>query len=218
MTTTPARSSDAASGTHPTNSSHTSGRRPSRIFGRWLLSFLGFPIGGYVAIVVVGPLDSTATALAGGALTGAVLGLAQAWAFGPTRPHVVTWVLATAVGLALGAAYGAAETDYATDVTSLVVLGAVTGLSVGITQGIVLLRRVGAAALLWPLVLTGSWALGWLISEAVIGSSVDQHFYIFGSSGAIAVAVLTAPLPLVLARQWSADSSPRTARPARSTS
>ena len=132
MTTTPARSSDAASGTHPTNSSHTSGRHPSRIFGRWLLSFLGFPIGGYVAIVVVGPMDSTATALTGGALTGAVLGLAQAWAFGPTRPHVVTWVLATAVGLALGAAYGAAATDYASDVTSLVVLGAVIGMQIEI--------------------------------------------------------------------------------------
>jgi hypothetical protein len=71
---------------------------------------------------------------------------------------------------------------------------------------------------LWPLVLTGAWALGWLISEAVIGRSADQHFYIFGSSGAIVVAVLTAPLPLGLARPWSADSRPRTARPARSTS
>jgi hypothetical protein len=218
MTTTPAKPRDPASGPHPADSGRTSPFGPWRTFRRWLLTFLGFPIGGYVAFLVVGPLESTPTALAGGALTGVVLGLAQAWAFGPTRPRAVTWVLSTAVALAAGTAFGAAVTDYATDTTSLVVLGAVTGGFVGAAQGVLLVRPLGAAALLWPIVLTGAWALGWLVSEAVIGTSVDQHFYVFGSSGAIVVAVLTAPLTLVLARRGSVDSRSRAARPTRSAS
>jgi hypothetical protein len=179
----------------------------------WPVAILvGFPIGGYIAYLAVGPLESIPTALAGGAVTGLVLGLAQAWAFGPTRPQAITWVLSTAVGLAAGTALGAAATDYATDTTSLVVLGAVTGAFVGAAQGVLLIRHLGAVALVWPIVLTGAWALGWLVSEAVIGSSVDQHFYIFGSSGAIVVALLTAPLALVLARRGSDDSRSRAAR------
>jgi hypothetical protein len=97
-------------------------------------------------------------------------------------------------------------------------LGAVTGLSVGITQGVVLLRHVGIAAMSWPLVLAGAWALGWLISEAVIGSSVDQHFYVFGASGAIVVALLTSPLALVLNHRASTNGRTRVVRPARSAS
>ncbi len=213
MTTTPAKPRDAASGPRPADPSSTTPSSPWRTFGRWLVSFLGFPVGGYVAFLTVGPLESIPTALAGGALTGVVLGLAQAWAFGPTRPQAVTWVLGTAAGLAAGTALGAALTDYATDTTSLVVLGAVTGAFVGAAQCVLLFRSVGAAAVAWPIVLTGAWALGWLVSEAVIGSSVDQHFYIFGSSGAIVVSVLTAPLALVLARRGSTDSRSRAARP-----
>jgi hypothetical protein len=218
MTTTPAKPRDAASGPRPADSRSTSPSSPWRTFGRWLVSFLGFPIGGYIAYLAVGPLESVSTALAGGAVTGLVLGLAQAWAFGPARPRAITWVLSTAVGLAAGTALGAAVTDYATDTTSLVVLGAVTGAFVGATQGLLLIRHLRAVALVWPIVLTVAWALGWLVSEAVIGSSVDQHFYIFGSSGAIVVAALTAPLALVLARQGSTDSRLRAARPTGSAS
>jgi hypothetical protein len=212
MTTTPSKPHGTASGPHPARSSSTTPSSAGRTFGRWLVSFLGFPVGGYVAFLTVGPLESIPTALAGGALTGVVLGLAQAWAFGRTRPQAVTWVLSTAVGLATGTALGAAVTDYATDTTSLVVLGAVTGAFVGAAQGVLLIRHLGAVALVWPIVLSGAWALGWLISEAVIGSSVDQHFYIFGSSGAIVVAVLTAPLPLLLARRALAVTRASAAR------
>ncbi|MFC7726966.1 hypothetical protein ACFQW6_17775 [Nocardioides sp. GCM10028917] len=213
MTTTPAKPRDAASGPRPADPSSTAPSSPWRTFGRWLVSFLGFPVGGYVAFLTIGPLESIPTALAGGALTGVVLGLAQAWAFGPTRPRSIIWVLSTAAGLAAGTALGAALTDYATDTTSLVVLGAVTGAFVGAAQGVLLIRHLRAVALAWPLVLSGTWALGWLVSEAVIGSSVDQHFYIFGSSGAIVVAVLTAPLALVLAGPGSTDRPSSAARP-----
>jgi hypothetical protein len=212
MTTTPARPPRAANnGTHEPGSTSAARLRSRRILGRWLVSFLGFPVGGYAAFLIVGPLESIATGLAGGAITGLVLGLAQTWAFGPPRPHAVAWVSSTAVGLALGTALGAAVTDYGTDTPSLVVLGAVTGAFVGAAQGVLLSRRVGAAALLWPILLTAAWALGWLVSEAVIGSSVDQHFYIFGSSGAIVVAALTAPLALILSRRGSIEDRARAA-------
>jgi hypothetical protein len=214
MTTTPARPHDSTSGTHSPASSRTPRRGRARTVGRWLMSFLGFPIGGYVAFLTLGPLESTPTAVAGGALAGVVLGLAQGWAFGPTRPHVVAWVLTTAAGLAVGTALGAAATDYATDVTSLVLLGAVTGMSVGIAQAVVLHRRLGAPALLWPLILTGAWALGWRVSQAVIGSSVDQQFYIFGASGALVVAILTSPLAVMLERRVPVDTRSPAARPA----
>jgi hypothetical protein len=213
MTTTPARPHGTASGSRPADSSSTTPSSAWRTFGRWLGSFLGFPAGGYVAFLTIGPLESIPTALAGGALTGVVLGLAQAWALRCTRSQAVTWVLSTAVGLAVGTALGATVTDYATTTTSLVVLGAVTGAFVGAAQAVLLIRHLGAVALVWPIVLSGAWALGWLVSEAVIGRSVDQHFYIFGSSGALVVAVLTAPLALVLARRGSTDNRSRAARP-----
>jgi hypothetical protein len=200
VTTTPAHLHARAIGTRPPRSPGTSAPRRTRVIARWLTSFLGFPIGGYAAFLALGPMDSTASALAGGAVAGAGLGLAQAWAFGPSRPSPVAWVLATAAGLAAGAAVGATMTDYATDVASLVVFGAVTGAMVGVAQGVVLVRHLGAAALLWPLLLTGAWALGWRVSEAVIGSSVDQHFYIFGASGALVVAALTSPVAPLLSR------------------
>jgi hypothetical protein len=69
-----------------------------------------------------------------------------------------------------------------------------------VAQTLVLLPRLGITALMWPVALSGAWALGWVVSEAVIGTSVDQHFCVFGASGAIVVATVTTALPLALNR------------------
>ena len=53
---------------------------------RWLPTFVGFPLGGLAAELVAGPVDGIAPALAGGAITGAVLGAVQSWGLGPGRP------------------------------------------------------------------------------------------------------------------------------------
>ncbi len=45
-----------------------------RITLRWMVSFLGFPLGGFLAFTLIGPVDSLGAALGGGLLTGAVLG------------------------------------------------------------------------------------------------------------------------------------------------
>jgi hypothetical protein len=169
-----------------------------RTVGRWMVSFAGYPLGGYAAFVVIGRVDSPGAALAGGLLTGAVLGAVQAWAMGRTRPRSLSWILASALGMMSGVSAGAALVDYQTDLASLVVQGAVGGALVGIAQAIVLLPRLGPLAFVWPLFLSGTFAVGWAVTTS-IGIDVDQQFTIFGSSGALVATVLTAVLPLRLA-------------------
>ena len=172
-------------------------RTVGRIVGRWMVSFTGYPLGGYAALLITGRVDSPGPALAGGLLTGLILGAIQAWAMGPAHPRPRAWILATGAGLMAGVAAGAALVDYQTDLRSLVVQGAVSGALVGIAQAAVLHRRLGALVMVWPLFLSGTYALGWAVTTSA-GIDVDQQFTIFGSSGALVAALLTAVLPLVL--------------------
>jgi hypothetical protein len=168
-----------------------------RTVGRWMVSFLGFPIGGYAAFLLVGPVDSLIPSLVGGLLTGAVLGALQAWAFGRGRPATVRWIIATAIGMMVGLGVGAAVVGYHTTLSALVVQGAVSGLAVGAAQALVLAPRLGRVALAWPAALTIIWAVGWAVTYAV-GIQVHEQFTVFGSSGALVVTALTAALPLIL--------------------
>jgi hypothetical protein len=168
-----------------------------RTIARWMVSFAGYPLGGYAAILLVGQVDSFGRALAGGLVTGAILGAVQGWAMRPAGPRPLRWILATAVGLTAGVAAGAALADYQTDLGSLALQGAVCGALVGTTQVVVLLPRLGAASFLWPPFLSGVFAIGWAVTASA-GIDVDQQFTIFGSSGAFVATLLTAVLPLVL--------------------
>lgn len=174
-------------------------RGTGRTIGRWMVSFAGYPLGGYAAFLLTGRVDSPGPALAGGLLTGAILGAIQVWALGQTRPRPLAWILATAVGLMAGVAAGAALVDYRTDLGSLVVLGAVGGALVGIAQAVLLVPRLGPLAFVWPFFLGGTFAIGWAVTASA-GIDVDQQFTIFGSSGALAATLLTAVLPLALNR------------------
>ncbi len=169
----------------------------SRTVGRWMVSFLGFPIGGYASYLLIGPVDSLIPSLVGGLLTGAVLGALQVWAFGRARPATGRWIIATALGLMVGLAVGAAVVGYQTTLTALLVQGAVTGFAVGAAQAVVLAPKLGRAAMAWPAALTIIWAVGWAVTYA-FGIQVDEQFTVFGSSGAVAVTALTAALPLTL--------------------
>ena len=42
-----------------------------RTIARWMVSFAGFPLGGFAAFLLIGPVDSLGRALVGGLLTGA---------------------------------------------------------------------------------------------------------------------------------------------------
>ncbi|CUR59896.1 conserved membrane hypothetical protein [metagenome] len=177
--------------------SPTAAVQPSKAasVARWMVSFVGFPLGGLIALIVSGPVDSVPSAVAGGLLTGAVLGAFQAWAMRSERR--LAWILATAIGLATGLAFGSATVDFGTDLGDLVLQGAITGLAVGLAQAAVLLRRTGPIALIWPVYVTGVWALGWAISTS-IGIQVEDQFTVFGAAGAITVALLTSVLPVLL--------------------
>jgi hypothetical protein len=166
---------------------------------RWMVSFAGYPLGGFAALLLTGPVDTLAAALTGGLVTGAVLGAVQVWAMGHARPRPVAWVSATSVGLATGLALGASLVHYRTGLADLIAQGAVTGLVVGAAQAAVLLPRLGRLTLAWPVAVSGAWATGWAVTTAG-GIQVDEQFTVFGSSGAIVAAALTAVLPLALNR------------------
>jgi hypothetical protein len=176
-------------------------RATGRAVGRWMASFAGYPLGGYAAFLLTGRVDAPGPALAGGLLTGLILGAVQIWAMGLARPQprvwAWAWILATGAGLTVGVAAGAALVDYQTDLGSLVLQGAVSGALLGSAQGTVLYRRLGALVLAWPFFLGGTFALGWAVTTSA-GIDVDQQFTIFGSSGALVAALLTSVLPLAL--------------------
>ncbi len=78
-----------------------------RFFLWWMLAFLGFPLGGLLAFVLVGSVDGVASGALGGALAGAVIGAAQ-WLVLRSYMRVgPEWILATALGLAIGDSLGA---------------------------------------------------------------------------------------------------------------
>jgi hypothetical protein len=162
---------------------------------RWLPTFLGFPLGGLLAELVVGPVDGLGPALAGGAITGLVLGAVQSWGLGAAGPPARRWIAATGLGLAVGLALGAAAVGYGTDAGDLVTQGAICGLAVGSAQALVL---GGRAAWLWAPALSALWALGWA-TTAAIGVDVERQYTVFGSSGALVVTVATMALPVALA-------------------
>ena len=151
-------------------------------FKRWLPTFLGFPIGGYLATQIVGSLNDPASAAAGGLLAGAIIGGAQWLAL---RSHGMTprWVGYTAAAMAAGSALGATITGAGTEVADVMLWGLVTGASVGAVQSVLLERglRVSAA---WTAVTAAGWSLGWLVTSQVI-VDIERGHHVFGSSGAL---------------------------------
>jgi hypothetical protein len=194
--------STSHSTTTPAPATTTANTSWPRITGRWLVSFLGFPIGGYASYLLIGRVDSLLPSLLGGLLTGAVLGALQAWALGRSRPSVTRWIVATALGLMVGLGAGAAVVGYQTTLAALLLQGAVTGFVVGGAQALVLAPRLGRLAAAWPAALAAIWAVGWAVTYA-FGIQVDEQFTVFGASGAVVVTALTAVLPLILATKRS---------------
>jgi hypothetical protein len=176
---------------------HTPTRSVRRDVGRWLISFLGFPLGGFAALLLTGPVNNATAALTGGLLTGVVLGAAQAWALRLDRRALVAWAFATAIGMAVGLAVGANLVSFSSGLADLALQGAVCGAAVGLTQAAVLWRRTGPLALAWPAYLAAAWAAGWTVTT-LAGIGVEERFTVFGASGALVVALLTSVLPLVL--------------------
>ena len=169
-----------------------------RVWAWPLAVLLGFPVGGYIASLLVGPVDSAGAALLGGLIAGAVVGTAQWLAL----RHVVSWlwIVATSVGMAVGLTVGAVVVDYGIGRTDLMLMGAVTGAGVGGLQAAVLSRQRISGAAWWAGANVPTWALAWLVSSFVISANIDERFTNFGASGCLFFALVTGLLLEVMFR------------------
>jgi hypothetical protein len=157
-------------------------------FVRWIPTFLGFPIGGLLAVQTVGSIDGPVSGAIAGALAGAVIGTTQWLALRPTGIGA-QWIAATTVALAAGTALAAAITDSGTGAGDLAIGGLIAGLAIGGAQGWVLGRGIRITAI-WAATVGLAWMLGWLTTWS-IGVDVERGYAVFGSSGAVVVTVLT---------------------------
>ena len=160
-------------------------RTKRKMWGRWVGTFVGFPMAGVAARIVAGNIDAASAAAIGGLAGGAVLGAVQV-GIGGIDADRVRWVGATAVGLAIGLSTGASAVGYRTDTASLVAMGALSGAGVGFAQALAIPMRA-LDRILWAAATPALWAAGWLITSQVIVDPERQHA-VFGSSGALAVS------------------------------
>jgi hypothetical protein len=168
-----------------------------RFFLWWMLTFLGFPLGGVLALLVVGSIEGAASGALAGALAGAVIGAAQWLVLRRYLSVGPGWVLATALGVAIGDGVGALLTGAGTRIGDLLVTGLATGVAVGLSQWALLRGRVRAANLWVPVAV--AWPIGWTVTWAV-GVDVERGYAVFGSTGALVFAAITGLAMLLMLR------------------
>jgi hypothetical protein len=168
-----------------------------RFFLWWMLTFLGFPLGGVLALLVVGSIEGAATGALAGALAGMVIGAAQWLVLRRYLSMEPWWIVATALGVAIGDGVGALLTGAGTEIGDLLVTGLVTGVAVGVSQWALLRGRVRAANL-WVLAAV-AWPIGWTVTWA-IGVDVERGYAVFGSAGALVFAAITGLAMLLMLR------------------
>jgi hypothetical protein len=156
---------------------------------RWAITIIAFPIGGWIAFQVVGPVSNPLTAASAAAIAGAVIGLAQGVALGGRRG--VRWGIATLVGMVAGVTVSALITGASVEVPALGLTGLVTGLFVGSLQALTLGSSWRVIAI-WTATVGVTWGLAWVISANVITANIELGFVTFGLSGALLVTVVTA--------------------------
>jgi hypothetical protein len=170
-----------------------------RFFLWWMLAFLGFPLGGLLALVLVGSVEGAASGALGGALAGAVIGGAQWLVIRRYLRVGPEWILATALGVAIGDALGALLTGAGTGIGALLITGLATGVAVGLLQWGFFLRGRLLLASLWVPVVGIAWPLGWTVTWAT-GVDVERGYYVFGASGALVFAAITGLVMLLMLR------------------
>ncbi len=159
-----------------------------RTWGRWVPTFVGFPLAGLAARAVAGNIDDVRSALVGGLAAGLVLGAVQSLGLRRGMASRWAWIAATGVGMSAGLLAGASSVDFSTDTTSLILMGAVTGGGVGIAQAAVM-RAGPVRRTAWALATVGLWAMGWWVTSMVI-VDVDRQHANFGASGALLATLL----------------------------
>ena len=160
--------------------------------------FLGFPLGGFAAMLIAGPVDSTAAPRCSAACSPARSrrrpgvgarrrrrrASAVAWIVGHRRrPHGRPRV-------------GAAAVDYRYQPARARHPGRHLRTRRRPAQALVLRASLGRLALVWPPVLAPDLGARLGGHHRRSASQVDEQFTVFGSSGAIVVTALTAVLPV----------------------
>ncbi len=171
----------------------------------WTVSFLAFPFAGLAGTAVAGRVDSPLAALAGGMITGAVIGAAQVLG-SSRRLDPLRWIVASAIGMGLGLMLGATTVDFATTLADLALMGLLTGLALGVAQAAVL-PAPARRRLLWAVAIGPLWALGWSVTT-IAGIDVDQQFTVFGVSGALTFSALSGALLSLLLLSTPARAVP----------
>lgn len=162
----------------------------AKIVFSWIgLALVAFPIAGYAGWGVSGHIDNVGSALIGGAITGAGVGLFQWILLRRDLGVGPAWIGATSVSLAAGLAIGAAAVGYGTTAGQLAIMGAISGAAVGIAQGF-LLRDKFSLWQVWMLAMPVMFAIGW-VTSASIGVDVSNQFTVFGASGSIVFGLLS---------------------------
>ena len=161
----------------------------------WTLGFLAFPLAGLAGRAVGGPVDSPTAALAGGLVTGAVIGVGQ-WLASGRRLAPDRWIPATAIGMAAGLTAGAVAVDFGTSLADLAAMGTITGLFLGLAQALAL-HGGTRQKLIWGMAVPVLWALGWTVTT-LARVDVGSQYTVFGATGAITFSALSGLLMLIV--------------------
>jgi hypothetical protein len=169
-----------------------------RFFLWWMIAFLGFPLGGFLALLVVGPVEGAVSGALGGALAGAVIGAAQWLVLRRYLRVGPEWILATALGVGIGDGVGALLTGAGTGIGALLITGLATGVAVGLLQWWLLRGRLLRASL-WTGAVAIAWPVGWTVTWAT-GIDVERGYFVFGATGALVFAAITGLAMLLMLR------------------
>lgn len=176
----------------------------------WGVAFVGFPIGGSAAYLLLGPVEAVGTAALGGAVTGAAVGAAQWLVLRRRLPLSGLWVAATSAGMAVGMTLGQLVLGDDTAAVPLLLRGLLTGAAIGIPQA-VLLRGALPTPVSWAAVVAVGWAVAWAVTAA-FGVDLARKWTVFGSSGALVFQLATGLTLAYLLRQSARTRAPAHAR------
>ena len=155
----------------------------------WSLAFLGFPIGGLLAHLTVGPITNALRAGLAGAITGAVIGLGQWLVLGGALPLSAGWILATSAGMAIGMGISAALLGTEPGGNRLLWRAGITGLCIGSAQWFIF-RQIMPGSVIWIALIGAGWVLGWFVTRSA-GVDLSLRWPVFGATGALAFQFLT---------------------------
>jgi hypothetical protein len=159
----------------------------------WFIAFTGFPIGGLLVKLLIGPISTVASAAFGGIITGAILGLVQWLVLRGQFPLSIFWVMASSFGMAVGLTVSTLLLGSDTGGNVLLWRALITGLCVGVAQALVFRSSLSVPVLqtlIWTVMVALAWTIGWWITRSV-GVDLSPKWTVFGSTGAWAFQVLT---------------------------